>query len=134
MISGKILPKHGTACILQGRNNTDMKKANNHRHAAGLEWRILKKMPKLALAATLIPLMISAIARLIPMDGEISSISKQLTSVDIFSIAIAVTAWTALFTLAIGCVLVVIVKGPRYIADSYELNDSDRPGSNNKKS
>lgn len=110
-----------------------MKKVNNYRQASGLEWRILKKMPRLALAATVIPLMMSALARLIPMDGSVASVSKQLTSIDIFSIAIAVTAWTALFTLAIGCVLVVVMKGPRYVADSYELNDSELPKADSKK-
>jgi len=27
----------------------------------------------------------------------------------------------------IGCVIVMLMKGPAYVADAYELNDSDRP-------
>ena len=29
-------------------------------------------------------------------------------------------------TLAIGCI-VMLMKGPAYVADAYHLNDSDRP-------
>ena len=104
-----------------------MKKVNGYRQAPGLEWRILKKMLKLALASALVPLMVSGFARLLPMDISEMPVSKQLVSVDIFSIALAITAFTALFTLAFGCVVVVIMKGPRYTADSYELNDADHP-------
>jgi len=104
-------------------------KVSNRRQAPGLEWIILKKIPKLMLAATAVPLLMSLIGRLLPLDSDVHNVSKQISTIDIFSIAIGVTAWTALFTVAIGCVVVVIMKGPRYKADSYEMNESEDPKS-----
>jgi len=47
--------------------------------------------------------------------------------VDIIAIAMAVTVWTAVLTVAIGCFVVIMMKGPAYVADAYELEDSERP-------
>jgi hypothetical protein len=35
--------------------------------------------------------------------------------------------WTAVFTVGLACAIVWIAKGPAYVADAYELIDSDRP-------
>jgi hypothetical protein len=35
--------------------------------------------------------------------------------------------WTVAFTVALLCVIVLIAKGPAYVADAYPLIDSDRP-------
>ena len=42
-------------------------------------------------------------------------------------VAAVVTAWTAIFTVAIGAVTVRIMKGPGYVADAYPLIDADSP-------
>jgi len=47
--------------------------------------------------------------------------------VDIMCIATLVTLWMAALTVAIGCCVVVIMKGPAYVADAYELPDSESP-------
>ena len=39
----------------------------------------------------------------------------------------AITAWTAVFTIAIGCTIVMLMKGPAYVADRYPLSDADEP-------
>jgi hypothetical protein len=35
--------------------------------------------------------------------------------------------WTAVFTIAIGCVVVMLMKGPGYVADPLEVSHSDQP-------
>jgi hypothetical protein len=35
--------------------------------------------------------------------------------------------WTLVLTLAIGCAIVMLMKGPAYVADAYDMNDSDQP-------
>jgi hypothetical protein len=35
--------------------------------------------------------------------------------------------WTLIGTLAIGCVIVMLMKGPAYVADAYPLVESDEP-------
>jgi hypothetical protein len=32
----------------------------------------------------------------------------------------------------IGCLIVILMKGPAYIADSYDLNDADKPDDEDK--
>ena len=35
--------------------------------------------------------------------------------------------WTLVLTLAIGCAIVMLMKGPAYEAEAYPLTDSDHP-------
>ena len=100
---------------------------NSIREVPGMEWVILKKLPITLLAGTLIPLVISLSNRLFPHEGTAIQIVKIVKIVDILSIAIVITVWTAVFTVAIGCFVVVVMKGPGYVADAYELVDSERP-------
>jgi len=100
---------------------------NSVREAPGLEWTILKKLPVTLLFGTLFPLAISLANRFLPPEGSATQIAKHVKSVDIIAIATAVTVWTAILTVAIGCCVVLMMKGPAYVADAYELEDSERP-------
>jgi hypothetical protein len=97
------------------------------REAPGIEWVILKKLPLVLAAGTLLPLIISLANRFIHSAETATHIVKYLKLVDILLIATVVTVWTAVFTVAIGCFIVLIMKGPAYVADAYELVDSERP-------
>jgi hypothetical protein len=99
----------------------------SRREAPGLEWRILKKLPAALLLGTLVPLVMALSNRLLPPDGTAVEIAKHVKTVDIMAIATVATLWTAALTVAIGCVVVVVMKGPAYVADAYELEDSERP-------
>lgn len=101
---------------------------NSRREAPGLEWAILKKLPVTLLAGTLFPLTISLASRLFPPDGTTTEVTRHVTPVDIISIAMVITLWMAALTVAIGCFVVVVMKGPAYVADVYELEDSEHPG------
>jgi len=52
---------------------------------------------------------------------------RSLLLVDYVAAGAVVLHWTLVLTLAIGCAIVMLMKGPAYVADPYELNDSDRP-------
>jgi hypothetical protein len=97
------------------------------REAPGLEWSLLRKLPLVLLLGTLVPLAISLANRAFPPDGAAVEVAKHTKTIDILCIATAVTAWTAVLTLAIGCVVVVVMKGPAYVADAYALQDAERP-------
>jgi hypothetical protein len=92
----------------------------------GLELQILKRLPRIALLGSLLPLALSVLVRVIPA-GAGPDRAKHIRSVDIFAISVEVTFLTAIFTVAIGCVVVYIMKGPAYGADSYPVEHSDRP-------
>lgn len=104
-----------------------LKKVYGRVEPPGLEWKILKLLPKAALFGTAIPILLAVVARLVIDDGSAAEIAKQVRSIDIFCIASLITIWTAIVTVAIGCIVVSIMKGPAYAADSYDVSHSDKP-------
>jgi len=47
--------------------------------------------------------------------------ATRLQTVDILAISIVVLHWTAVFTVAIASLIVMVMKGPAYVADAYPL-------------
>jgi hypothetical protein len=109
-----------------------MTKLHNKRHPAGLERVILKKIPQALLAGFFIPLFMSVFARMFPSGASAADIAKYQLSVDVFSISLAFITFTGALTVTIGCIIVVVMKGPAYVADAYELEDADQPESERK--
>ena len=101
-------------------------KLHGRREPPGLEWQILRKLPRVTLVGLLIPVALAVLVRVLPPEPGVN-IAKHIKSVDIFAIASAITFFTAVFTVAIGCIIVYIMKGPAYVADAYPLQHSDRP-------
>lgn len=92
----------------------------------GLERRILRQLPKALLIGTLIPVGLSVIVRVLPPSDGIDP-EKAVLSVDIFSFATVLTFWIGVLTVAIGCVVVAIMKGPAYVADPYPVAHANNP-------
>lgn len=97
------------------------------REPSGLEWRLLRRLPVLLLGGTLVPVLFAVASRLWPPSGTPVALEAHFQFIDIVAIALVVTAWTAVLTLAVGCCVVVIMKGPAYVADRYDLSDSESP-------
>jgi hypothetical protein len=97
----------------------------------GLELQILRRLPRIALLGSLLPLSLSSLVRILPAEPGADR-TKHIMSVDIFAISTEITFLTAVFTVAIGCVVVHIMKGPAYVPDSYPVVHADRPSSSDK--
>ena len=93
---------------------------------SGLEVEILRRLPRWTLIGLLIPAALSILVRILPADPGIDA-AKHVKSVDIFAIATGITFLTAVFTVAIGAVIVHIMKGPAYVADAYPVPHADTP-------
>lgn len=106
--------------------NRYFKRLHDRCEPPGLEWAILKRLPKALLFGTLIPVGLSVLVRLLPPTEGVDA-AKSILNVDIFAVATAITFWTGVLTVAIGCVVVAIMKGPAYVADAYEMIDANRP-------
>jgi len=104
-----------------------LKKVHGRVEPPGLEWVILKKLPVIALVGTSLPLMFALLARVVIDGDNAAEIAKQIRSIDIFCIASTFVVWTAVVTVGIGCIVVFIMKGPAYAADSYKVAHADRP-------
>jgi len=83
---------------------------------SGFEWVLLKKLPLIFLICTAIPAAaISAI-----YFGNQTLNPDQLKTIYLY-LGVLFTLWFFIGAAAIGCVVVIIMKGPAYVADPYEL-------------
>ena len=105
-----------------------MRKKLNH-HARGLEWVILKKIPQVILAGIFIPLFIAIISRAYPIAGSAAEIARHQINIDFFSISLFILVATVAFTVTVGCVIFVLMKGKgaAYAADAYTLKNYYQP-------
>ncbi|MCK7495937.1 MAG: hypothetical protein MZW92_37010 [Comamonadaceae bacterium] len=51
----------------------------------------------------------------------------RIMTIDIYAIAVVVLHWTIVFTIAIAAFIVMVMKGPAYVADAYPLDDAEEP-------
>ncbi len=97
------------------------------RSAAGLEWKIWRKLPLVLLTGTVLPLLGLGLVHLGLNDATTELSQRQLLLADYITVAVVVLHWTSVFTVGIGCVIVMIMKGPAYVADGFEVSHSDQP-------
>ena len=100
-----------------------LNKLSNRREPSGMEWRILTRLPACLVGSIAIPLLTAFGGRFLSLDGTRDEVAKQLMTLDIFAFAVGLTAVTAVFTIAIGCIVVIVMKGPAYVADSFSPDD-----------
>jgi hypothetical protein len=92
---------------------------------AGAERVTLRRLPRMAWLGTLLLLLPSLLARL-AIWFEFSSESTTMPGmVDIYVISLIILHWTVLFTVGIYAFIVLVMKGPAYVADPYPMNDAD---------
>ena len=93
--------------------------------AAGLERHILRALPRWWLLGSLLLALPSLGIRLIYIPLAIAD--SWLTTVDIYFISLIILHWTVLLTVGIAAFIVMVMKGPAYVADAYPLIDADSP-------
>ena len=93
----------------------------------GLEWRLLRLVPGLCLAGTVLPALMSLAARVLMSAASAAELARRVQLFDFVMLGAALLVWTLGVTVAIGCVVVWIMKGPAYVADGFEVSHSDAP-------
>ena len=93
----------------------------------GVEWRLLRLMPTVCLAGTLLPALMSLTARFLIVEGSSAELARRIQLVDFMMIGLVIFVWTLVVTVTIGCVIVWLMKGPAYVADGFEVSHSDTP-------
>jgi len=109
------------------------RKINDHREPPGMERVVLKKLPMYIAGGTAVPALVAAFSRLSPPEGAPLAIAKQIGIIDYVAMGAVFTVWTAALTVAIGCLVVIVMKGPTYAADSYYMEDPEHPDRNQRK-
>jgi hypothetical protein len=97
------------------------------RTPAGLERAVLRRLPVIAVLGTVLPILagIAAWRFASPVDATLAA--RSLTRIEIIVASIVALHWTAVLTVGIACVVVMVMKGPAYVADGYEVPDADAP-------
>jgi len=94
------------------------------RSAPGLEQRIWRGLPAVLLWGTLLPLLLAgANHALAPATPESGARNGALLLWDYMLLGVVVLHWTLVLTVALGCFIVRVMKGPAYVADAYPLPD-----------
>jgi hypothetical protein len=100
---------------------------HSKRAASGLEWTLWRKLPLIALLGTLLPLLGMGLVHLLADPRASAAQVRWLQLADYVVWGVLIFHWTMLLTVGIGCVIVMVMKGPGYVADGYEVSHSDRP-------
>jgi hypothetical protein len=100
------------------------------RAAPGLEQWLWRRLPKIWVWGTVPPLLVVAVRHALaheaPPHGQADA---SLLLWDYTLMGVVLLHWTLVLTVAIGCVVVRVMKGPAYVADAYALpNPTDPPG------
>ncbi|MFO1192730.1 MAG: hypothetical protein U1F00_11280 [Rhodoferax sp.] len=93
----------------------------------GIEWRILRRMPTVALAGTVLPALMALAARWLIGGATAAEAARNLQRFDYMMIGLVIFLWTLVVTVVIGCVIVWLMKGPAYVADGLPVSHSDAP-------
>jgi uncharacterized BrkB/YihY/UPF0761 family membrane protein len=89
------------------------------RSPPGLEWALWKRLPVILLIGTVVPLGV-ALALWWAAPGQPSGAEeRELLLMTYRLIGLVVLHWTLVLTVAIGCAIVLLMKGPAFVADAY---------------
>ena len=95
---------------------------------AGLERVVLRQLPRITVLGTAVLLLPSLLVRL--SDGLAPTLEHAggLSMVDVYVIGLVVLHWTVVLTAGIAAFIVMVMKGPAYVADPYPMREfEDRP-------
>ncbi|HJV25576.1 MAG TPA: hypothetical protein VJ673_07805 [Aromatoleum sp.] len=112
-----------------------MNSTSHGRKAANtaFERALLRRLPLVFVGGCMIASLPPLLARAMAAAGLGADPTASITTADIIGISVALLTWTAVCTLAIACGIFLVMKGPAYFADSYPLEDADRPDPPSKK-
>ncbi len=97
------------------------------RTPAGMERTVLRALPTMLWSGTLLLSLPSLAIHVWAWLTDNADILQSLMMIDIYGVSAIILHWTVLFTVAIAAFIVMVMKGPAYVADAYPLNDRDTP-------
>lgn len=87
----------------------------------GAERVLLRRLPRITLLGTALLLLPSVLARAAIWLDWMTESTRIPGLVDIYVISLVVLHWTVVFTATIAAFIVMVMKGPAYVADPYPL-------------
>lgn len=100
---------------------------HSRRAETGLEWALWRKLPGIALAGTMALLLVGMALHLSINGTEDAANIRWLQLADYCIGGAIIFHWTMVLTVAIGCGIVMVMKGPGFAADSYRVPHANQP-------
>jgi hypothetical protein len=100
---------------------------DSRRSAPGLEWAIWKRLPSILLWGTVVPLALAVLAWWLAPGRSAVAEDPAALLLTFRIIGLVVLHWTLVLTLAIGCGVVMVMKGSAFVADAYPLPEQVNP-------
>lgn len=91
--------------------------------APGLEWTVLKKLPMILAAGTVLPLAFIVLMKA----GALGLGTAAVREAGYAAAGLLLFHWMSTLTVALFCFIVYVMKGHAYVADAYPLPDSEEP-------
>lgn len=96
------------------------------RSAPGWEQRIWRRLPAALLWGTLLPLVLAGANHALSPAAPVSGGSDAAVLLwDYTMFGVVSLHWALVLTLALGCFIVRVMKGPAYVADAYPLPEDN---------
>lgn len=93
----------------------------------GMERKVLALLPKALLVGSLLLGLPSLMVRGLLLIAPQLTTATLVSTVDIYGISLLFLHWAVILTVAIAAFIVVVMKGPAYVADPYPLTETDTP-------
>jgi hypothetical protein len=94
-----------------------LNKLSGHvQYPAGDEWLVLKKLPRLLAVGTLLP---AAVVAYLHFYSQLPH--AEVLKHTYLVLGLVLSWWFFIGVLAFACVIILLMKGPAYVADPYEL-------------
>jgi len=105
-----------------------IKSPNPKREPPGLEWWLFKRLPKIALLGLSLFGLAWLAIRFWPWSGREDQVQSAAGQAEFALLGGFIFFITMLFTVLIGCIIVLVMKGPAYTSsDSFRVEDAESP-------
>lgn len=95
------------------------------RSPAGIEWQLLKRLPAIWAWGTAVVAVPALLLWLTTPELAATAAHREAYTTIYLLLGCIALHGTLVFTLAIGCAIVCVMKGPAYVADAYPLPGRD---------
>jgi hypothetical protein len=93
----------------------------------GFEQVVLRRLPGILVRGSLLLALPSVLIRALELFWTDIESTVLISTVDIYVISFLILHWTVVFTAAIAAFIVMVMKGPAYVADAYPMDEHDPP-------
>lgn len=97
----------------------------SRREPAGMERVVLRRLPKILVIGSLLLALPALLARLVNALAPAVWSAGSLMSTDIYVVSLIILHWTVVLTVAIAAFIILVMKGPAFVADAYPLEEME---------